>query len=850
MSGKSKSPEKALTATVIMIVITAALFLGAYIRITSIISDRCFGRMEEGVSTVLEEMSLRLGRDSRILNSIADILADADNFSTESMQETLSNFTPLMETKEVRVLMPDNTVIEPDGTLVDGNGNISFEEEAALGEHVSNRMSSMLYGDVPILRHFVPIIKDGETVALLYGVTNLEKLPQVMNIDHIYNGTASAYIIDTENGDLLMDTHHDSLGNIYDFGIEQIKNGAWDNIVKKIVHQKNDYAVVKFDDSEGWHYFYYKPSGINRWSIAVSVPQEEAFASLYQIRHVCLAIACLQAICVILYYSWSKKNVKAVVDREVEAAVLLEKLHKVEAAERAKTRFLSNMSHDIRTPMNAIIGFTTLAQTNIGNQKRVQEYLEKIMSSSNHLLSLINDILDMSRIESGHLNIEEKECGISDIFRDMRNIIQTQMQEKQLNFFMDTIDVVDEEIYCDKLHLNQILLNLLSNAVKFTPPGGNVSLTIRQKPAAPEGYGAYEIRVKDDGIGMSPEFAKHIFEPFEREKTSTVSGIQGTGLGMAITKSIVDTMGGTIQMETEQGKGTEFIINLQFRLQSEKQKIEVIRELKGLRALVVDDNFNTCDNVAKMLKQIGMSAVWTMHGKEAILRANQALEMGDEFHAYLIDWALPDMNGIEVARQIRLAVGEHVPIILLTAYDWSNVEDEARSAGVSAFCDKPVFFSELRDTLLATLNEGNLPKAETAILPNAPEQIRGKRLLLVEDNELNREIAEEILKESGFVVESAADGTIAVDMVKHSEPGYYALILMDIQMPIMNGYEATQNIRNLENPKLAKIPVIAMTANAFEEDKKKALDCGMDAHIAKPIDVNKLMEVLHQFLNQ
>ncbi len=543
-----------------------------------------------------------------------------------------------------------------------------------------------------------------------------------------------------------------------------------------------------------------------------------------------------------IYISY-KRNLKDVVER----AVLEEKLKKAEAAEKAKSTFLSNMSHDIRTPMNAIIGFTTLAETNIDNKARVQEYLAKILSSSNHLLSLINDILDMSRIESGKLNIEEKPCSISDIFKDMRNIIQTQMQAKQLNFFMDTMDVVDEDIYCDKLHVNQVLLNLLSNAIKFTPAGGSVSLVIRQKPGAPSGYGEYEIRVKDTGIGMDAEFVKRIFEPFERERTSTVSGIQGTGLGMAITKNIIDTMGGTIAVETEQGKGTEFIITFNFRLQNNDKKVSHIQELSGVRGLVVDDNFTTCDSVTKMLTQIGMRAEWSMHGKEAVLRAKQAVEMGDEFFTYIIDWALPDLSGLEVVRQIRKIVGERVPIIILTAYDWTAFEEEALKAGVTAFCNKPIFLSELRDTLISVLGKTGAP--ETAQVKSNPiDHLKGARLLLVEDNELNREIAQELLEENGFAIETAVNGRIAVDMIKDAEPNRYDLVLMDVQMPVMDGYAAARAIRALDDPEKANIPIIAMTANAFDEDRRQAFESGMNDHVPKPINIDNLIQVMIKYL--
>ena len=514
-----------------------------------------------------------------------------------------------------------------------------------------------------------------------------------------------------------------------------------------------------------------------------------------------------------------------------------------EEANKAKSTFLSNMSHDIRTPMNAIIGFTTLAASNIDNQEKVKDYLSKILSSSNHLLSLINDVLDMSRIESGKIYLEEQEANLSDILHDIKTIITGQIHAKQLELYMDVMDVTDEDVYCDKTRLNQVLLNLLSNAIKFTPAGGTVSVRVAQLPNAPEGSGLYEIRVKDTGIGMSQQFAKRIFEPFERERTSTVSKIQGTGLGMAISKNIIDMMGGTIEVHTEQDKGTEFVIRVALRLQPERRSAEKIKELEGLKALVVDDDFNTCDSVTKMLVQVGMRSEWTLFGKEAILRARQSIELGDAFHAYIIDWRLPDMNGIEVTRQIR-ALGDETPIIILTAYDWSDIEAEAKAAGVTAFCSKPMFMSDLRETLLAALGQ---QKAESgSILPHVNDAFRfkEKRLLLVEDNELNREIALEILGEYGFQIDSAENGVQAVEKVTASKPGDYDLVLMDIQMPLMDGYEATRRIRALENPALAGIPILAMTANAFDEDRKAAMDCGMNGFLSKPIQIEELIHTL------
>ena len=532
-------------------------------------------------------------------------------------------------------------------------------------------------------------------------------------------------------------------------------------------------------------------------------------------------------------------------DKQVNQA-LSDAVAAAETANRAKSTFLSNMSHDIRTPMNAIIGFTTLALSNLDDKERVKDYLAKTLASSNHLLSLINDVLDMSRIESGKIHLEEVEVNLSDVLHDLKTIVSGQIYAKQLELYMDVMDVTDEDVYCDKTRLNQILLNLLSNAIKFTPAGGTVSVRVRQLAGKVHGCGQYEFRIKDNGIGMSQEFAQKIFEPFERERTSTVSRIQGTGLGMAITKNIVDMMGGTIEAQTAQGKGTEFTVCVPMRAQTEQRPVEKITELEGLKALVVDDDFNTCDSVTKMLVKVGMRAEWTLSGKEAVLRARQSIEMSDVYHAYIIDWRLPDMNGIEVTRQIR-SLHDDTPIIILTAYDWSDIEVEAKAAGVTAFCSKPMFMSDLRETLMSALGQ-NQTDAAQELLPQKNADFKGRHILLVEDNELNREIAQEILREYGFRVDTAENGAVAVEKVCTAAPGSYDLVLMDVQMPVMDGYTATRKIRALDDPARAKIPILAMTANAFDEDRCNALESGMNGFLSKPIVIGDLVQELHKIL--
>ena len=528
---------------------------------------------------------------------------------------------------------------------------------------------------------------------------------------------------------------------------------------------------------------------------------------------------------------------------EKKQGELEDALQMAQAASRAKTAFLSNMSHDIRTPMNAIIGFTGLAASHIDDPARIQEYLTTIARSSEHLLSLINDVLDMSRIESGKMTLNEKAESLADILHALRNIVHADVQAKQLNFFIDTVDVRNELVYCDKMRLNQVLLNLVSNAIKYTRPGGTISLRIVQKSTSAAGYGAFEFRCKDNGIGMSEEFVKTIFDPFTREDDSTVSGIQGTGLGMAITKNIVDMMGGRISVTSKKDEGTEFVVSVDFRT-ADRQTIDpVIPELKGLRSLVVDDDVNACQSIADMLREVGMRSEWCVSGKEAVIRAKEALRHGDRFKVYIIDWLMPDMNGIETVRRIRKVVGEDASIIILTAYDWADIENEARDAGVTGFLSKPLFPSDLQRALQQFCGKTS-PAQEDEKTQDV--SFRGKKVLMVDDSKLNRKVGELLLQEHGMIVDTAPDGQTAVDIIREKGVDAYDFVLMDVQMPVMNGYEATAMIRKLPNGD--KLKIIAFSANAFEEDREKSLKAGMDGHIAKPLKIEELLNELKRFV--
>ena len=483
------------------------------------------------------------------------------------------------------------------------------------------------------------------------------------------------------------------------------------------------------------------------------------------------------------------------VEGEGEAADLARTFNRmadnIQMNDNSRGQFMGNIAHELRTPMTTIKGFVDGILDGTIPPDMQNHYLQLVSEETGRLARLIQNMLDLSKLESGEYQVNAR---MFNIWETLTGVALA--AEQRINDGMIELEglTMDEKVlvYADPDLIHQVVYNLLDNAIKFTPAGGTVSVRVRQLAGTVRGCGQYEFRVKDNGIGMSQEFAKKIFEPFERERTSTVSRIQGTGLGMAITKNIVDMMGGTIEVQTAQGKGSEFIIRVPMRAQAEHRPVEKITELEGLKALVVDDDFNTCDSVTKMLVKVGMRAEWTLSGKEAVLRARQSIEMSDAYHAYIIDWRLPDMNGIEVTRQIR-SLNDDTPIIILTAYDWSDIEVEAKAAGVTAFCSKPMFMSDLRETLMDAIGQTQTDAAQE-LLPKKSTNFMGRHILLVEDNELNREIAQEILCEYGFRVDTAENGAVAVEKVSTAAPGSYDLVLMDVQMPVMDGYTATRSL--------------------------------------------------------
>lgn len=551
----------------------------------------------------------------------------------------------------------------------------------------------------------------------------------------------------------------------------------------------------------------------------------------------CLAIILASVgIIFVIYYRMTNNQIKELEIARVEAT----------KASKAKSEFLSNMSHDIRTPMNAIVGMTTIATAHIDNKQQVQACLKKITLSSKHLLGLINDILDMSKIESGKMTLNMDLVSLREVMDSLVNIVQPQIKSKNQHFDVSIYDIETENVFCDSVRLNQVILNLLSNAVKFTPDEGKIKITLyEEKSPIDDEHIRVHIIVQDNGIGMSEEFQKKVFESFVREDSKRVHKTEGTGLGMAITKYIVDAMKGTIDVESELGKGTKFHVILDFEKAVNNEEEMV---LPNWNMLVVDDDEQLCIGTADSLKEIGVNAEWAFDGETALEKIEEHYKKHDDYQIILLDWKLPGIDGIETARKIHKLIGDNVPIILISAYDWSEIEDEAKEAGVMGFISKPLFKSTLYYGLRPYADEKSNDTAAD-VIEDEKSGLKGMRVLVAEDNELNWEIAKELLSEElGLEMELAENGQICVEKFAKSEVGYYKAILMDVRMPVMNGLEATKAIRSLDRPD-SSLPIIAMTADAFSEDIKRCIDSGMNSHVAKPIDVKEIEKILDKLIN-
>ncbi len=682
---------------------------------------------------------------------------------------------------------------------------------------------------------------NGKTsVALIAGIT-MDYIDKALYLNSD-ESISYSHIIDSDgvfiikNADAVRDNYYERIEANFGKNSEQYAKN-----LRQAISQRQDYVMYIKITGEN-RLVYCSPLSENAdWYLITVIPYGAFDAPLYKLDRVrfltmIISILILLAPIFFIFIYYRKETIAQMneLDKAKQEAV---------HANNAKSEFLSNMSHDIRTPMNAIIGMTEIAQKNIKNPERVGECLKKINLSSKHLLGLINDILDMSKIESGKMTLNIQPVSLKESMDDIVNIMQPQIKEHNQFFDIFIQDIPFENVECDEVRLNEVLINVLSNATKFTPEGGRIDVYLNQE-SSPLGdeYIRTLITIADTGIGMSREFQKKLFSAFERENTELIQKTTGTGLGMAISHKIIEMMGGDISVESEQGKGTTFYITLD--LKKAKDQHENM-ELPSWNILVVDDNEALCSSAASNLEDLGAHAEWTTDGMDAQKKILERHKQNNDYDFVLIDWKMPTMSGIQTIREIRKEIGHEVPIVLISAYDWNEIALEVSESDIEGFIAKPLF----KSTLYYRLKQ--FADGETHTEPHVQAKtvkFSGKRILLAEDIDINWEVANELLGYLDLTLERAVNGQDCVDKFSASENGYYDAILMDIRMPVMSGYDATKAIRALDRED-KQLPIIAMTADAFSDDAKQCLEAGMDAHLAKPLNMKECVRVLQRFLD-
>ena len=685
-------------------------------------------------------------------------------------------------------------------------------------------------------------MSDGETCTALVATLPVDYITKALSL-YGENTLVYSHIIRRDgtfvirSGDAFRENYFDRIQALFE---EQGESGEqYVQELEAAMDAGEDYSALLSFGKERRHLQCSKLP-YSEWYLVTVLPYGELDKTVNNLSRTLLEmmfLSCAVVLTALLLVFWQYYKILRAQMAELEQA-REEAVH----ANKAKSEFLSNMSHDIRTPMNAIVGMTAIATANIEDTQQVQNCLKKITLSSRHLLGLINDVLDMSKIESGKLTLNMDQISLREVMDSIVSIAQPQVRSKHQHFDVFIHDISTENVCCDSVRLNQVMLNLLGNALKFTPEGGKIQVSLYEEDSPKgEDYIRIHLSVKDNGIGMTPEFKEKIFESFVREDNARVRRTEGSGLGMAITKYIVDAMGGTIEVESELGKGSEFLVILDLQ-RAETPEEEMI--LPDWNILVVDDDRQLCESTTVSLKSIGIKAEWALNAEKAMEMIDHRVKAQDAYHIILLDWKLPDIDGITAAKEIRRRFGENTPILLISAYDWSEIEAEAKAAGITGFISKPLFRSTLFYGLKPFVGESSVSQE---VLEEKLGDFSGMHILLAEDNDLNWEIASELLSDLGIELEWAENGQICVEKYESSPPGFYDAILMDLRMPVMTGYEATAAIRKMDRPD-ANIPIIAMTADAFSEDIKKCLDCGMNAHVAKPIDIREVSRLLDKFV--
>ncbi len=846
---KSKTSRVLTGSFVLMFVMCACIFFFLMNQMTAKsrettakISDLYLERISAQISSHFQTtMDIKLAQ----VESIIKTMPPDGELQGKELEESMRISALAREFKFLALLAEDGSfemilgdpVSIPDTEAFLGD-LIKSEKKIAVADIPGQEMKLVLLG-VPCRYD----MKDGGKSVALVGGIDLEYIYTTLSLD---NGDEESYShIIRRNGDFVIKSSAAEESNFYDRIYATVENTGEKNAefyekrIREAIVNRVPFADI-ITTHRGSNCVYVTPLEYSEWYLVTVMSFDELDhivqkldkQRLYDFSVALLAMFLIFIVVFVLYYKMSKAQLA-----ETEAA-----RNEAIKANKAKSEFLSNMSHDIRTPMNAIIGMTAIATSHVEDRNQLLDCLRKITLSSRHLLGLINDILDMSKIESGKMTLNPEIISLRETMESIVSIILPQVKSKNQKFEIFISDILSEGVFCDGVRLNQVLINFLSNAYKFTPEGGEILFSLTQEESPKGGrYVRVHFRVKDNGIGMPPEFQKKIFESFSREDNARVNKTEGSGLGMAISKYIVDTMGGTIEIKSEIGKGTEFHVTIDMEQAAGK---EADMTLPGWNILLVDDKEQMSRETAARLRELGVNCDWAPDGGTAMDMVEKRHKRQDAYQIVIFDWGVDDKDGLETAGKIREKFGEEAPMLFVSAYDWSDMEEEARNAGISGFLQKPLFKSTLYHGLLQHMNpERMIQEAQGA----SREDFRGVRVLLAEDNEINYEIARELLSGRGMEIEWAENGQICVEMFEKSQPGYYQVILMDIRMPVMSGYEATRKIRSLARPD-AKLPIIAMTADAFSEDVQRCKECGMNDHTSKPIDMDALTHVLSHYL--
>jgi signal transduction histidine kinase/DNA-binding response OmpR family regulator len=800
--------------------------------------------MEEMSEHISSHFNSSVNRWIRLLEEIEENVDEGDvENGHEAMLKALENNGRARDFKSLGLCSEDGTI-----ELIYGDGIVPFATEPFLeavktdGRRIGRVMNASGEEMVSIGLPADYTMSDGKKSVALIGTLAKTDLAEILNPDRADSLVFSVVICNTgdiliQNGDVTEDNYFDRIRTRFKpYGKDSVEDYVAE--LERAIETGESYTDVFYIGNE-MRYMYFASLPYSNWNLITIMPDgflretiNENNTSLTVTTLACCGIVLVLLLIVFVYYFRMSTRQLKEVEKARQAAI---------NANKAKSEFLSNMSHDIRTPMNAIVGMTAIAAADVDDKRQVQSCLKKIALSGKHMLGLINDILDMSKIESGKLTLNIEQVSLREVMDSIVSVVQPQLKAKKQRFDAFITDITVEDVYCDSVRLDQIILNLMSNAIKFTPEGGSISIGLTEE-ASPKGedYIRVHLKVKDTGIGMAPEFVDKIFDSFTREDSARVYKTEGTGLGMAITKYIVDAMEGTIEVHSEQGKGTEFhvALDLERALAQEEEML-----LPEVSLLLIDDDVRLCKSAVASLEEMGVNAEYTIDGETALRIVEDRHRRHKDFKIILVDWKMPGIDGIETARRIRRLMGETVPILLISAYDWSESEAEARTAGINGFISKPLFKSTLYHGIKPFVSADKASDAygETEV------DLKGKHIIVAEDNDLNWEIANALLSAYGPELERAENGGICVEKFKQSEVGYYSAILMDIRMPVMTGYEATEAIRSLDRGD-NDIPIIAMTADAFSEDIDKCINCGMNAHIAKPIDVHEIVKTLARYL--